>query len=437
MALVAGLAVRPPTVWGLLPVLLWAALVLAGMAMARATGVALLAAVLMVRPDPGELAGLAGRTLTDPVALIGLVTLLGVGLGEVLSRTGAAEILVRAVLRPVAGRGAWTVPLAIWATCLVMVFALGTLAVAAPLVLPVAARAELTRSATAAAMFLGGCSGLALAPFAGSNVAILEASGAGYGSYLLMGALPLTAVSLLVACAALPLIQRRTVRHQQERYPVPDGGDGPERAARGARKAAAGFVVALIVCVGAAIATGAGALFPVAALPLMATATAAGARLRPGQALRAFGGGARRGIPTMLLFLALAAFFQAVELLRPYDVLMDRFGGHAAELPPLGFAVLVAMLGWLAVPGATAAQVVLLHKVFGPLGDALGLSSNAWMVTYLWSSKADTYGPFPNPNMLAALGFAQADRPRVLILLGWCVLLPAAAVYLVLLTLLT
>ncbi|MFI1523649.1 permease [Kitasatospora cineracea] len=448
-AAVAGMAVRPPTVWGLLPIVLYAVLTLAGVQMARATGAALLAALLMARPGPGELLSLGLHSLADQVALIGLVALLGTALGEVLTATGAAGALVGAVLRPLAGRGARVLPLALWGTCLVLVFALGTLAgalaVAAPLVVPIAARAGLTRSTTAAAMFLGGCSGLALAPFAGSNVAVLEAAGTSYGGYLLVGALPLTVVSLVVARIALPLIQRRTALRPDEHYPAPAGpvhgapaGAALPPAVTGRERRAAGaFAAALGSCVVAAALTRTGALFPLAALPLMAAATALGGGLRPGAAARRFAAGARRGLPTLVLFLTLAAFFRAVEMLRPYDVLMERFGGHAAELPPLGFAVVVALLGWLAVPGATAAHVVLLHKVFGPLGDSLGLSPAAWTVTYLWGSKADTYGPFPNPNMLAAHGFAGARRLRVLVLLGWSVLLPAAAVYLVLLTVLT
>ncbi|GLW73428.1 permease [Kitasatospora phosalacinea] len=449
----AGLAVRPPTVWGLLPIVLYAVLALAGTPMARATGAALVAALLMARPTPGELLSLGLHSLADQVALIGLVALLGTALGEVLAATGAAGALVGAVLRPLAGRGPRVLPLAVWGTCLVLVFALGTLAgalaVAAPLVVPVAARAGLTRSTTAAAMFLGGCSGLALAPFAGSNVAVLDAAGTSYGGYLLVGALPLTAVSLAVARVALPLIQRRTDRRPDEHYPVPPAPassahaapapSAPASSPGGGRErwAATAFATALGVCVVGAAVTRTGALFPLAALPLMAAATALGGGLRPGAAARRFAVGARRGLPTLVLFLALAAFFRAVELLRPYDVLMERFGGHAAQLPPLGFAVVVALLGWLAVPGATAAHVVLLHKVFGPLGDSLGLSPAAWTVTYLWGSKADTYGPFPNPNMLAAHGFAGARRLRVLVLLGWSVLLPAAAVYFLLLTVLT
>ena len=47
-----------------------------------------------------------------------------------------------------------------------------------------------TRTATASTIFIGGCAGLALAPFAGSNVAIMNAAEVGYMEYVLYGPVP-------------------------------------------------------------------------------------------------------------------------------------------------------------------------------------------------------------------------------------------------------
>jgi hypothetical protein len=108
---------------------------------------------------------------------------------------------------------------------------------------------------------------------------------------------------------------------------------------------------------------------------------------------------------------------------------LEIFGPQLQSSSGVGFAVAIALLGWVGVPGATAAQVVLLDQVFGDLATTVGLSSGAWVIVLLWASKADTYGPFPNANMVGAMGLARSTNLRSLLLTGWLVLIPASLMY--------
>ncbi|GAA2352638.1 Na+/H+ antiporter NhaC family protein [Streptomyces violaceusniger] len=432
-ALILGFVVHAPTIWGLLPIIMYAVLSLCGMNLLLATVVSLLAAILLVHRPPTDVGTLLGTSLGDTVTLIGLICLLGAGLGEVLRQTGAAGILVRGILRMARRESQLAICLSVMMSCLVLTFALGTLAgalaIVAPIVIPVTARAGLTRSTTATVMFLGGCAGLALAPFAGSNIAILDASGLDYGTYVLVGAGPLTVLSLALALLVVPRVQRRSAASGDDFYTDIDTGAGDQPSeARGVRATWA-FSVVLVFSVGYATASTSGTAFPLLALPAMAALTAAAGGLSVKDTIDAFCRGAARMVETFLLFWMLAAFFLTVNELKPYDVLLHRFGPQLHGLAPLPFAIAVALLGWLGVPGATAAHVVLLNKVFGPLGTSIGLTPTAWAVTYLWGSKADTYGPYPNPNMMAALGFAEGTRLRTLLSVGWTLLVPAAVMY--------
>ena len=93
------------------------------------------------------------------------------------------------------------------------------------------------------------------------------------------------------------------------------------------------------------------------------------------------------------------------------------------------FAVIVALLGWVGVPGATAAQVVLLDKVFGPLAEAIGVPVSTWIVVLLFASKTDTYGPFPNGNMVGVMGLARSENLKNMLITGWLLLVPACLMY--------
>ncbi|ROO86928.1 putative ion transporter superfamily protein YfcC [Actinocorallia herbida] len=439
----AGLTAEAPTAWGLLPIGVYAALAIGGLNLVGATFVALLSGLLLARPAPVDAATTLLGAFGDSVFFIGVLCALGSALGEILRRTGGAALLVRRVLRMFPADGRSAIALGVMTSALVLVFALGTLAgalaVIAPLVVPVAARAGLTRSTTATALLLGAGAGLATAPFSPANIAIFDATGISYPLFLLVCGLPLALLSYLVAFLVLPRIQRASARDDGDRYAEADGTGEAEGEALPATagRAAVAFAAALAVAVLAASITRAGALFPIVALPVMTIVTALAARMPAREALAGFWDGFRRVLAIVALFWMLAVLFDLVTVLDPYAILMDDLSGSLAGLSAYAFALAVALLGWVAVPGATAAQIVLIHQIFGPLGDAVGLSAPAWAVVYLWGSKADTYGPFPNPNMVVALGVAQGIRLRTLLLVGWAVLVPGAVMYAAILTLLT
>ena len=431
-----------PTLWGLAPIVLFGALCLAGMDMVIATAVSLLGGVLIAQLGPAEVGDLLAAGLIDDelVAAIGLIIVLGAGTGEVLRVTGVAGRIVRTVMGALGERTQRAVMLGVMLSCLVLVTALGTLAgalaIAAPILIPIAARTGFTRSATAAMMFVGGCAGLALAPFAGSNVAIMDAAEVDYFTYLRYGGAPIAVLSVLMALLIVPWIQRRT-RELDDFYNADEAGmQAGEEPARAGRTTAV-FLTALLVSVIYATVSEAGIAFPLLALPLLAVVTGLAARLPLTEvASHIYRGGARL-LSILILFWLLAALFLIINDLAPFDVILEQYGADLKNMSGLAFAVAVALLGWVGVPGATAAQVVLIDKVFGPLAATIGISTGAWVIVLLWASKADTYGPFPNANMIGAMGLARSTSLKTLLYTGWAILVPACALYAVLLAVLT
>ncbi|MFY7066667.1 Na+/H+ antiporter NhaC family protein [Nocardiopsis changdeensis] len=430
--LVCGLLYEPPTLWGLLPILLFAALVVLGMNMLPASVVSTVGGLLILMPGPGAMADIAVASLGNQVTLIGVIIMFGAAVGEVMRRTRVADVIVGGIVGLVGGRGPLVTAFAVMVACLALVASLGTLAgalaIAAPLVIPVAARLGYTRSATAAMMFIGGCAGLALAPFAGSNVAIMTAADAGYLEYLLYGALPLTAVSLVVGLPVVRWMQRRTEGTGDE-YGEADMVQGLDRPDRRARTATALFSVVLAGSVVWAVASGVGILFPLVALPVLGLLTGLVGGLGPVGTLRALGTGARSMIGMLVLFVLLAVLFVVLDSLQPFDVILELYGERLEGLGPFLFAIAIALLGWVGVPGATAAQVVLIDELFGGLASSIGIGVATWIIVLLFASKADTYGPFPNANMVGAMGMARSTNLKNVLITGWAVLIPVCAVY--------
>ena len=436
VSLAVGFLADVPTLWGLLPIALYAVLSLLGMDVLLATVAAVVSGVLIAHQTPAEFGEMLGDSMGDLVTVIGMIIVLGAAVGEVLRLTGVAETIVRGILRMV-GTHRRAILLGVMLACLVLVTSLGTLAgamaIAAPIIVPVTARAGYTRTATAAMMFIGGCSGLALAPFAGSNVAILKAADTGYLTYLTYAAGPLAVLSLLLGLAIVPWMQRRSAR-EDDYYTAEEAAQTSESTVGPAsRRATIAFLVTLLACVVYAAITDAGTNFPLLALPLLGAVTGAVGGLNTSETLAAMYRGGSRLISMLLMFWLLAALFAIVEELKPYDVILDHFGPALTHMAAFPFAIAIALLGWVGVPGATAAQVLLVNKVFGPLAAGLGIGVAPWVVVLLWVSKIDTYGPFPNANMLGVMGMARSTSLKNLLITGWAVLVPACLMYTVLL----
>lgn len=431
-ALVAGLTSGAPTLWGLLPIVLYAVLCLLGMDIVVATLVALLAGVLVLHPTPVEFSVLLGESLADLVTMIGLIIMLGAGVGEVLKKTGVATMIVKGVMRAVGEDNKTGVIYGIMISSGLLVASLGTLAgalaIAAPILLPIAARLGFTRSATASMMFIGGCAGLAVAPFAGSNVAIMSAAGVGYLEYLLYGAGPLALLSLALGPFIVKWMQRRTMK-ANDYYSVEEVGSGDAPLPVNAPVTTIVFALILAITVSYAIATGAGTAFPLLALPLIGIVTGIAGRLGITETMSLMYKGAASMVSMFILFWLLAALFIIIDKLAPFDVILEHFQVELTNSSAFAFAILIALLGWVGIPGATAAQVVLLHKVFGALGTSLGITSAGWIVILLVASKADTYGPFPNGNMVGVMGLARSQNLKNMMITGWMLLIPACLMY--------
>ncbi|EKT82558.1 permease [Rhodococcus opacus M213] len=432
LSLVAGIMVDGPTLWGLLPIALYAVLALLGMDIMVATVVAIVSAFLILLPAPDAVADVLGESVGDQITIIGLIIMLGAGLAEVLRATGVAGTIVHAIMRTVGEKNKTAVTLGMMLSCLILVAALGTLAgalaIAVPLLLPIAARMGFTRSATASMIFIGGCAGLALAPFAGSNVAIMDAAEVGYLQYLLYGAGPLAVLSLIMGLLVVPWMQRRTL-NDNDFYDAEDLGALDHQSTPSSKRATAVFVVALLASIVYATITSAGTTFPLLALPVLAMVTGLAGGLTPHKIAAQIYDGAASLISVFLLFWLLAVLFAAINLIEPFQVILDSYGGKLSGLSPFVFALAIALLGWVGIPGATAAQVVLLDQVFGGLAASVGVGAGTWVVVLLFASKADTYGPFPNANMIGAMGLARSLNLRNMLITGWLMLIPSTLMY--------
>src|SRR5690606_24448053 len=116
-----------------------------------------------------------------------------------------------------------------------------------------------------------------------------------------------------------------------------------------------------------AIVAGVGIIFPLIALPILAVATGMGAKMSIGRWAAALGRGMWSMAGVFALFWLLAVLFLVIDRLQVFDTVLALLRPQLETSSPFLFSLIVALIGWVGVPGATAAQVVLVDKVFGPL----------------------------------------------------------------------
>ena len=439
LALVASIVVAArtdqPGLWGLVPIVVYAGLALLGVDIVLATLGAVVCAVVLTRSTPAALGPVLLESMGSLIALIGVIILLGAGLGEVLKRTGVAEFIVLSVVRKIGLTTQLRAQLGVMLACTILAGALGTLAgsvaIVAPIVIPLLAAMGFSTTATASMFFFSGLAGLTLSPFAPITTSIYGAAGVSWIGYVLVAGLPTAAVMFGVGFLAVRWNQRRTA----QAFPYP-----PERAveldderepAPGAGRTTAAFLITFVALVIYSGITAAGATFVPVALIVLIAVTGIAARLPMGELLGAVYAGASRLLGIFFLFFLLAVLFTLVDSMGVYAGVAERFA--LSTLGPYLFCLVVVLIGWVGVAGAAAAQAVLVNHVFGPLAAALGVPPAAWSVVLLAVSQTDGLGPFPNPDMIGQMGLAESRSLRWQLLSSYLVLVPVVVLYAVLL----
>ncbi|PZG29462.1 hypothetical protein C1I98_31895 [Spongiactinospora gelatinilytica] len=429
-----------PGLWGLLPVVVYAFLALFGVDMVLATMAAIICGIILARVPPLEIGGLLLEALGDFVALLGVIIMLGAGLGEVIRRTGVADYMVMGIVEKIGVDTRVRVRVGVMLACTVLAFSLGTLAgsvaIVAPIIIPIAAVVGYTPPATAAMFFFSGLAGLILSPFAPATIAVFQSAPVSWGQYVLTAGGPVALMIWFAGFLVVSWNQRRT--EGRFAYP-PERAAHPERAAAtpSVKRATAAFLATFVVLVVFAAWTKAGATFVPIAMVLLMTVVGLASWTAPGKIMDAFYTGASRLLGIFFLFWLLAILFKLIDSMKPYDAIVAQFGGGLSALGPYLFAVAVALVGWVGVAGAAAAQAVLLAKVFGPVATALGISPAAWTTVLLASAQTDGLGPFPNPDMIGQMGLAESNSLKWQLLSCWLVMIPVVGLYLLLLAVYT
>ncbi|USQ78657.1 Na+/H+ antiporter NhaC family protein [Ornithinimicrobium faecis] len=411
--------------WGLLPIVVYALLALLELNILLSTFIAMVTAMILARLSLLDIGTALADSMGSFITVVGIIILLGAGVGAIANATGAAQALVSSVMKVAGTESTTRTQLGIVLAAILIVGSLGTLAggnsIIAPLVIPLAAAASLSRPATAVTLHTAGAAGLVLGPFTPPVVTIMGAADISYSEYLFGAGLPLAAVFVIVGFVMTRVLNART---RDETYGEEDLADltSPADQPAHARTAAAAFIGTILVMTVIGIVIQAGYVYAIVVMLTTALTTSIAGRLDPSHAVTTF----CRGAGTLLWLFFMFWFFDVilviVENSGAYQVLLDAVAPAMQDAGPWPFLMLTLLVGWIGIAGAAVAQVVLIDKLFAPLAASLGIPPIAWAAALLGGSQIDWFGPFPNGDMVGQMGIARSQNLKAMLIAGWTVM---------------
>ena len=423
---------RPDSELGLLsftPLVALAVLSLIGVDIVLSVIAAIIIAMIMTSTGLPAMGVMLARSTGSFIATVGLIIMLGAGVGEVATRTGAAVELVRFVVNRIGLSSQTRVKTGIVASSVLICGALGTMAggnaIIAAVIIPVAAAVGLTPPTVTALMMTAGSVGLFTGPFTPSTVTILSLGGLSYPDYLLYAGLPMSAVTLLTGWFMAGRIQKMTAGKVQYHAAAaqPCGGENAGEVRR-RKLSALAFAATIIVMAAVGVIIKAGFSFAIIVMLLVALITGLVGGLRPTQILQALYQGCGRLVWMFILYWLYNPILELMDGLHAYQELLDYTRPLLEGISPAWLCFSIFAFNIIGhVPGAAVAQMTFTHKIFGPMLMAAGVPPQGLTAVLLASSQVDWFGPFPSSDMFGQMGLAQSTQLKYMLYSGWAIVI--------------
>ncbi|MCB6610103.1 hypothetical protein V3C10_15875 [[Clostridium] symbiosum] len=412
--------ITAPSLWALVPMILFLVLTLRGKNYTLSVGIAAILGCILMGQGPAEFAGILVDNLGGTLGQVGLIIMFGSGLGLVMDAAGINEVIVNFVVKKIGVNSERKGMFACYLVSLIMVVLIGTLnggnAVVAPIILPIVAAAGLTPTTVCFLMFNAGLVGVTIGPFCSAVAAALGVSGLSYQDYMLYSAIPYSLVWSLVSFVIAIRIQKKT-KTQGEKYEAVEIPAQFHATAR-QRNACIGFLTAFIVCLIYGLIAGSTMKYVMFVILFLSAVVGCFIKQPYDKTIALFGRGMGKMGGMFLSFLLTGVMIDTISLGGGWEALsgliLHIIGSNGKYL----LMVIASFVGGFGVEGAVVTQMQIIQSAFWDIASNMGIPMTAWSIVLIAAVRITSI-VYPSANYAAHLGFARSENMKTLLVAGW------------------
>ena len=414
--------ITAPSLWALLPLLVYLVLVFKGHRILTATLVGTLIAAALLGLGPKDLSKMFTTGLSSFLGLIGLIIMMGSGLGEIMNQSKVSHTIVTWIVEKVGVNSEKKGILATIICSVVICALLGTLAggnaIIAPIIIPVVAAVGLRPGTVGAIFQSAGETGLIWGPLSPPVVGLLAVTGLSYWDMMKWAALPFGIIWLVVIYFVALRLQKNS--NNQEHYDLEVYAVQKFTSTPTDRRATGVFIAGFAVMILYAVCTKKGTEFVPIVMLTLALLIGLTSKMKMDDIFKFFCSGMGKMAEMFLAFILLDVFIAAItlgggfEALSKYLLVLVEKSGRESLL------FIGSFVGGFGVDGAAVAQIKITHELFAAAVEAYKIPMQMWAIALIAASRITT-SVYPTANMISQMGIAESSDLKAMLTGGWAV----------------
>lgn len=402
--------ISPPSILGLLPLLVFIVLALRGVENLSALIISVALGAILLGWDPGMLAQAVESSLNSSPVLIALIMMLGAGIGALMSETKVSNVLVYFIVDRIGVNTRTKAKISLCACSILVSGLLGTSsggnAVIAPIMLPIMGTLGVTPTVVTALFKAAGEIGLILGPITGVTLMTLEVTGLSYGTYMLQAGIPFAAVWLIGTWVGCIRAQKRTEGY--EHYEISDDLKDLSRESISPKqvRATIAFLLLFVILIAYGIITKQGSNYVLIVMVLLAAVLAIFSGTKLETAVSCVVNGARKQTHVLFISLCINVLLMQVTAAGGFEAFTSLIEGLATSGGPAGVMLIASLVGGFGIESSVIAEIQLIASMFGGMAAEVGLPAGCMALVLLAATRL-TGNTYPTTNFVVQMGIGQ------------------------------
>lgn len=414
--------ISSPSLWALIPLLVYLVIVFRNKSNLAGLIVATIVAAILTGQNLKSVASIFATSLGSFLGTIGLIIMFGSGLGYLMNRAKVSHTLVYWIVKKIGVNNEKKGMLATIVSSIIICGLLGTLAggnaVIAPVLIPLVAAVGVTPTVVAALLRVSGEVGLIVGPLTGVTLATMGVTGLSYGQLMLWAVIPFSIVWLGATWFAACRIQNKY--RGKEVYELT--GDMVDISSivitKEERRTTILFIISFIALVVYGIVSKQGTSYAIIVMLLLSAIIAISSKFEVDSAIETFVDGASKMVNMFLIFIFFEVMFTMINLGGGFEALGNLLTGLISGGGKAIVVIIASLVGGFGIEAAAVAEIKIVNDMFAGLVAGVGLPMEIWATAILAATRI-TGSVYPTANLAGQMGIARSSNMKDVLKASW------------------